>query len=162
MHLELLAREPFVIQLHVATIVPSFFLGTWLIFFSRKGSRYHRSLGFIYLGLMTITSFTAMFVQSIRPGYYSWFHIFIPITLWGVFPAIWRIRQGDMRGHRRAMLGTYFGGLIAAGALSFAPGRLMHALFLGAAYLEAAARMASAIWAARSRAMWTYCSLPAT
>ncbi len=131
MHIELLARAPFAIQLHVATIVPAFFLGTWLIFFSRKGSPHHRSLGFIYLSLMTITSFAAMFVRSIRPGHFTWFHVFIPITLWGVISAIWRIRQGDIKGHRQAMLGTYFGGLITAGALSFEPGRLMYALIFG-------------------------------
>ena len=43
----------------------------------------------------------------------------------------WRIRRKDVKGHRRAMLGVYFGGLIIAGALTFYPGRLMYRLFFG-------------------------------
>jgi len=131
MHLELIAREPFAIQLHLATIVPAFFLGGWLILFSKKGSRFHRALGFTYLTLMTITSFAALFVQSLHPGHFSWIHIFVPLTLWGVFAAIWRIRKGDVKGHKMAMLGTYFGGLLIAGALTFVPPRLMYQIFFG-------------------------------
>jgi uncharacterized membrane protein len=131
MHLELIAREPFAIQLHLATIVPAFFLGTSLIFFSKKGSPKHRVLGFTYLLLMTVTAIAAIFVQSLRPGHFTWVHLFVPITLWGVVAAIWRIRVGDVKGHKQAMLGTYFGGLIIAGAFTFAPGRLMHSLFFG-------------------------------
>ena len=131
MHLELIARQPFAVQLHLATIVPAFFLGGWQIFFSKKGSRFHRAIGFTYLTLMTITAFAAMFVKTLNPGHFSWIHLFIPLTLWGVFAAIWCIRKGDIKGHKRAMLGTYFGGLLIAGALTFYPGRLMHAIFFG-------------------------------
>jgi uncharacterized membrane protein len=131
MHLELIGREPLAIQIHLATVVPAFVLGTWLLFLSRKGSLLHRRLGFVYLTLMTITAFTAIFVQSLHPGHLSWIHLFVPLTFWGVFAAIWRIRKGDVKGHQRAMFGLYFGGLIIAGALTFYPGRLMYRLFFG-------------------------------
>src|SRR2546421_578575 len=52
---QLVAREPLAIQIHLATVIPSFFLGTWLIFFSREGSEYHRILGSIYLLLITLS-----------------------------------------------------------------------------------------------------------
>src|SRR5437879_11267115 len=32
------------IHIHLATVIPAFLLGTWLIFFSRKGARPHRQL----------------------------------------------------------------------------------------------------------------------
>jgi len=128
---EMVTREPLAIQIHLATVVPSFFLGAWLIFFSRKGRRFHRILGSIYLTLMTVTAVSAIFIQSLNPGHWSWLHIFVPITLFGVFNAIWRIRQKDVAGHRAAMLGVYFGGLVIAGALTFLPGRLMYRLFFG-------------------------------
>jgi uncharacterized membrane protein len=131
MHLELVAREPLAIQIHLATVVPAFFLGTWLIFFSTKGSPFHRVLGTLYLALMTITAFAAMFIRSLHPGHLSWIHLFIPLTLFGVISAIWRIRRKDVKGHQRAMMGVYFGGLIIAGALTFYPGRLMYRLFFG-------------------------------
>jgi len=128
---QLVAREPLAIQIHLATVIPSFFLGTWLIFFSRKGSEYHRIFGSIYLLLMTITAVTATFIRSLNPGHLSWIHIFVPITLFGVSSAIWRIRRKDVKGHRAAMLGVYFGGLIIAGSLTFYPVRLMYRLFFG-------------------------------
>jgi uncharacterized membrane protein len=34
-------------------------------------------------------------------------------------------------GHKWAMLGLYFGGLLIAGSLTFMPGRLMHQLVFG-------------------------------
>lgn len=52
MNLQPLAEAALAIQLHVASIVPAFVLGTWLIFFSTKGSRYHRLAGKTYLTLM--------------------------------------------------------------------------------------------------------------
>lgn len=131
MHFELVAREPLAIQIHLATVIPAFFLGTWLILFSKKGSRYHRALGYSYLSLMTVTAFAAMFIRSLHPGHLSWIHLFIPLTLFGVVSAIWRIQRKDVKGHRAAMLGLYFGGLIIAGALTFYPGRLMYRLFFG-------------------------------
>ena len=129
MNFQLIASAPLAIQIHLATVLPAFALGTWLVFFSRKGSRYHRVGGFAYLGLMTITSITALFVRSLHPGHLSWIHLFVPLTLWGVFSAIWTIRRGDIQSHRRAMQGVYFGGLIIAGSLTFFPGRLMYRLF---------------------------------
>lgn len=131
MHWELIPRAPLAIQIHLATVVPAFFLGTWQIFLSKKGSPAHRTLGAVYLALMTITAIAAIFVQSLRPGHFSWIHVFVPLTLFGVASAIWRIRKGDVEGHKRAMLGVYFGGLIIAGALTFYPGRLMYRLFFG-------------------------------
>jgi uncharacterized membrane protein len=131
MNWELIGREPLAIQFHLATVIPAFFLGTWLIFLSRKGSHYHRLVGSIYLVLMMVTAVTAIFIRSLNPGHLSWIHIFVPITLFGCISAIWRIRRKDVKGHKRAMLGVYFGGLIIAGALTFYPGRLMYRLFFG-------------------------------
>jgi uncharacterized membrane protein len=131
MHLGLVARAPLAIQIHLATVIPAFFLGTWLLFFSRKGSLIHRRVGFVYLTLMSVTAITAMFIRSIRPGHLSWIHLFVPLTVWGVFGALWSIRRHDIAGHRRAMYGLYFGALIIAGGFTFYPGRLMYRIFFG-------------------------------
>lgn len=131
MHLELIGRESLAIQIHLATVVPAFFLGTWLLFLSRKGSLLHRRVGVVYLCLMVVTSIAAVFVQSLRPGHFSLIHLFIPLTLFGIYGAIASIRRGDIKGHQRAMYSVYFGGLIIAGGLTFYPGRLMYRLFFG-------------------------------
>jgi uncharacterized membrane protein len=139
MDFSMLARQPVPILIHLATVIPAFFIGSWLIFFSKKGGRGHRALGTIYLSLMTITATAAIFIKSLNPGHFSWFHLFVPLTFWGVFAAIWRIRARDVAGHRAAMLGLYFGGLVFAGALTFVPGRLMHRLFFGSPRTHAVA-----------------------
>jgi uncharacterized membrane protein len=131
MNLELIWQAPLAVKIHLATVLPAFALGTWQIFFSTKGSRYHRLLGAIYLALMTVTAITTFFIRSIGNGQLSLIHLFIPLTLFGVFGALWHARHVNIRGHRNAMLGLYFGGLLIAGGLTLIPGRLLHRVFFG-------------------------------
>jgi uncharacterized membrane protein len=120
------------IKIHLATVLPAFAIGTWLIFFSTKGARWHRALGAVYLTLMTVTAITTFFIRSINSGGgFSLVHLFIPLTLFGVFAALWNVRRGDVKGHRNAMLGLYVGGLLIAGGLTLLPGRLLHQVFFG-------------------------------
>jgi len=80
---------------------------------------------------MTITAGAAFFIRSIGQGHFSPIHLFVPLTLYGVVAAIWCAHRGNIAGHRRAMLGLYFGGLILAGVLAFLPGRIMYRVFFG-------------------------------
>ena len=131
MNLAPLAAAPFAIKLHLATVLPAFAIGTWQIFFSTKGRRAHRLWGAIYLVLMTVTAIDTFFVRSIHPGHLTLIHLFIPLTLFGVFGALWNVHRGNIKGHRAAMIGLYVGGIILAGAFTFLPGRLMHGIFFG-------------------------------
>jgi uncharacterized membrane protein len=60
----------------------------------------------------------------------SFIHIFSVVTLVSVPLAIYRIRHGDVKGHRRAMTNVYIG-LVVAGFFSFAPGRLLETWLFG-------------------------------
>ncbi len=131
MNLALIAEAPLAIKVHLATVLPAFAIGTWQIFLSRKGSPAHRALGFLYLSLMSVTAITTFFIRSIGAGNLSPVHLFIPLTLYGVFGALWNIRRGNIRGHRNAMLGLYWGGLLIAGTLTVLPGRLLYRVFFG-------------------------------
>jgi uncharacterized membrane protein len=131
MNIALIAEAPLAIKIHLATVLPAFAIGTWLIFGSRKGSLTHRGLGALYLLLMTVTAIDAFFIRSIDPPRLTLVHLFIPLTLFGVFGALWNVRRGNIKGHRNAMLGLYCGGLLIAGGLTLLPGRLLHRLFLG-------------------------------
>ena len=131
MNLAPLANAPWAVQLHVATVVPAFFIGTWLLAFSRKGAPHHRALGYVYLALMAITSFTALFVHRTNPeGVFGFspIHIFVPLTLAGIAEALYAARTHQIRRHRYAMIGTYVSALLIAGAFTFLPGRIMHAV----------------------------------
>src|SRR5258708_38855086 len=108
MSLAPLLAAPFAVKLHVATVVPAFALGTWLIFFSRKGAPRHRAAGYVYLTLMTITSIAALFIQTIMPNGpfhgFSPIHLLVPLTLAGVVGALYYARRHNIRAHRRSML----------------------------------------------------------
>ena len=119
------------VKIHLATVLPAFVIGTWLIFFSTKGARWHRLLGALYLVLMTITAVSTVFIRNLASGSFGPVHLFIPLTLFGVFGALWNIRRGNVRGHRNAMLGLYFGGLLIAGGLTLLPGRVLHRVVFG-------------------------------
>jgi uncharacterized membrane protein len=131
-----LLAAPFAVQLHVFTVVPAFFLGTWLIFFSRKGARFHRAIGYVYLTLMTVTAIAALFIHEI-PAIdivygFGPIHLFSLVTLFGVVGALRGAWSHDIKMHRSAMLGVYIGGILIAGTFAFLPGRIMHAMVFGA------------------------------
>jgi len=130
-----LLAAPFAVQLHVFTVVPAFFLGTWLIFFSRKGARRHRAVGYVYLTLMTVTAIAALFIHEI-PAIdivygFGPIHIFSIVTLSGVVGALRGAWSHNVKMHRSSMLGVYIGGLLIAGTFAFLPGRIMHAMVFG-------------------------------
>jgi uncharacterized membrane protein len=135
MTLEPLIHAPSAVQLHVATVVPAFAIGTWQIFASRKGAPAHRALGFAYLALMTVTAISALFIHSLMPkgpfGGFSPIHLFVVGTLVGVVNALWAARTHNIAAHRAAMIGVYVGGLLIAGSLAFLPGRIMHRVVFG-------------------------------
>ncbi len=83
MNTALLWHAPLAVKLHLVTVLPAFAIGTWLIFFSTKGSPRHRLLGALYLGLMTVTAVTAFFIRGIGDGQLSLIHLFVPLTLFG-------------------------------------------------------------------------------
>lgn len=135
MNLDPLLNAPFAVQLHVYTVVPAFVLGTWQIFFSTKGTPFHRAVGYTYLTLMSVTAISTLFIHQINPdGPFfglSWIHLFVPLTLFGVYGALVTARRHDIKGHRRSMIGVYVGALLIAGGLAFMPGRIMHEVVFG-------------------------------
>lgn len=134
MNLEPMLNAPLMVQIHVAAVLPAFVIGTWQIFVSTKGARPHRILGAAYLVLMTIAALTAFGMRAhVGPTFlgFGLLHLLAVLTLWGVFNAIAGLRTGDIARHRRGVIGTYVGGLVIAGALSFIPGRIMNAVLFG-------------------------------
>ena len=135
MSLDPVVQAPIAIQIHLATVVPAFLIGTWLIFFSTKGAPYHRALGYTYLTLMTVTAVSTLFIHEVmRDGPFMGFspiHLLVPLTLFGVLGAVRGARTHNIRMHRAAMIGLYAGGILLAGAFTLLPGRLMYRVFFG-------------------------------
>ena len=125
------------IQIHWVTVSLAFVLGL-IIFSLKKGTRFHKALGWGYVTLMTVTMVAAFFIRSpggytLGPGLsgFSLIHLFIPFTAFGLAGALIAIKRGKTRHHARGMIVTFLGALVIAGLFTFLPGRRMHMLFFG-------------------------------
>ena len=120
--------------LHLATIVPAFLIGTFLLA-RRKGTPIHKMLGRIYLLLMITTGLTTLFMPAqIGPrilGHFGFIHTFSLLALYSAPAAYLAARRGDIKAHRGNMIGLYVGGILIAGAFAFSPGRMLHGWLFG-------------------------------
>ncbi len=123
------AARHLAIVIHVATVMPCVPLGAYLLL-SRKGTRLHKTLGKLWVGLMVTTATAAIFIKS--SGSFSFIHIFVPMTLIASYKIIATARRGDMKGHRYEVISLYLGALMIPGIFSMAlPGRLLNVWLLG-------------------------------
>lgn len=114
---------------HLATIIPAFVIGTFLLLM-KKGTRIHKLLGKIYMPLMLVTAVITLFMPArVGPqlgGHFGFIHAFSLLALYNVPTAYFSARRGDIKTHRKAMIGLYIGGILIAGAFAFMPGRMLH------------------------------------
>lgn len=121
---------------HLATILPAFLIGTFLLL-RRKGTPHHKMLGRTYLLLMIVTGLTTLFMPAhVGPrflAHFGFIHALSLLVLFSAPTAYYAARHGDIKTHRRYMISLYVGGIIIAGALAFAPGRMLHDWLMGLA-----------------------------
>jgi uncharacterized membrane protein len=135
MSLEPLLHAPLAVQIHAATVIPAFLLGTYLIFFSRKRRAAPPSAR-LSLSDPDDDHCCRCAVHPRDHAEESVFglspiHIFVPITLVSVVGALYGARRHNIPVHRGTMLGAYIGGLLIAGSLAVLPGRMMHTVAFG-------------------------------
>jgi len=131
MNLAPLLAAPAVIQIHAFAALGAFALGA-LQLVAPKGTIPHRTIGWVWAGLMLAVVVSSFFIHTIRLwGPFSPIHLLSILTLALLPLAVWRARQHDVRKHRRAMLGLFVGALVIAGVFTFLPGRIMHAVVFG-------------------------------
>ena len=118
------------IQIHIIVALLAFTLGV-IIFSRKKGTKFHKAIGKVFLVLMLLTAGSSFFIREINQGQLSFIHIFIPITLFASVEAVYFVRKGNIKRHKRAVQGMFFGALLIPGFLSFLPGRLMSVLVFG-------------------------------
>ena len=126
----LLARQPWVIQLHIAAALAALLLGTVQLV-GIKGTGVHRLIGWSWVVAMFTVSVSSLFIRQINPGSFSWIHLLSGWTLIALPMALFAVRRGRIASHARGMTWTFIGGLIVAGAFTFLPGRLMWEVFFG-------------------------------
>lgn len=131
MTLEPLLNATPAIQIHTAAAIAAFTLGVAQLA-GRKGTGAHRTLGWVWVVLMAVVAATAFFIHELRVwGAWSPIHLLAVLVLVSLPIAVTAARRHDVARHRRAMLGLFLGALLIAGAFTFWPGRLMHAVVFG-------------------------------
>lgn len=121
-----------IMYIHLATVVPCFFIGTILLLI-KKGTNFHIIAGRVYMVLMLFTGIITLFMEAkVGPlflNHFGYLHLLSLLTIWTVPKAYFAIKKGNIKSHKRAMLSLYFGGLIIAGGFTFFPGRYLYNLF---------------------------------
>lgn len=112
------------VALHLATVLPALPLGLYLLL-ARKGGPRHRMLGKVWVVLMLAAALSALGIRHLNHGQFSAIHLFVPLTVIGLWRAVATARSGRIATHRTTMIALYLGGLIGAGAFAFAPARIM-------------------------------------
>lgn len=130
MNVDAFFAAPLIIQAHALSAIGALGLGL-VQFAAPKGAIPHRICGYVWVALMAITAGTAFFIRSHPDGHFSWIHIFVPITLYGIVELSIRARRGLIGKHRSTALGLFAGALIIPGLISFIPGRLMNEVVFG-------------------------------
>lgn len=126
-----------IIAIHMSAALAAAALGP-IALWARQGAtqrpRLHRAIGYAWVTLMLVAALSAIFIRDFQmPNLWGFspIHLFIPLTLFGLFGAFWYLAHHNIRAHRKTMMGLYFGGCLGAGAFAFAPGRYLGQLVWG-------------------------------
>jgi uncharacterized membrane protein len=126
----LLARQSLAVKLHIAAAVAALAIGAFILA-RPKGGGLHRTLGWVWVIAMAGTAVSSIFIRTLNDGALSYIHLITGWVLIALPLGLVAIRNRRVVQHRRTMVGLYIGGLIIAGALTFIPGRLLWAVFVG-------------------------------
>ena len=98
-----------------------------------KGTRNHRTLGYVWVGLMAFVAFSGFFIHVLKiVGPFSPIHLLSVLTLASLWYAIRAARQRNIKRHRHTMVALFWMALILTGFFTFLPGRVMHQVVTGA------------------------------
>jgi uncharacterized membrane protein len=118
------------VQIHLASVVVAFVIGTWLMV-RPKGTPTHKALGRVYVALMLASAISTFWIRGLGQGSPSFLHLLSIFVLVALPYAIVMARLGRVRAHRHTMIGVYVGGIWIAGLLTLLPGRLLHRAAFG-------------------------------
>jgi len=130
MTLSPLLAAPLAIQLHAIAALSLIPL-TALQFWRPKRGPGHRTLGWIWVVLMTVTAVSSFWIHGLKlVGPFSPIHILSIVTLANLYLGIRARRQGRILAHRGHMIGIA-AGWAGAGLFTLLPGRIMSQVVFG-------------------------------
>jgi uncharacterized membrane protein len=131
MSLDPLLAAPLVIQAHAFAAMAAFALGV-IQFVSPKGTVPHRTIGYLWAGLMVVVAASSFAIYGIRQwGSFSAIHLLSVAVLVLLPLAVLAARRHHVGRHSLAMISLFAGALVIAGAFTLLPGRIMHRALFG-------------------------------
>jgi uncharacterized membrane protein len=119
------------IPLHAFAAMAAFALGVVQLA-APKGTLPHRTLGWIWVGLMAVVAASSFWIHQIRlVGPWSPIHLLSIFTLVMLPLGVWRAHRHRVNAHRWTMISIFTGALVIAGLFTLLPGRIMHAALFG-------------------------------
>jgi uncharacterized membrane protein len=119
------------IPLHAFAAMAAFVLGL-VQFAAPKGTLPHRTIGWIWVGLMAAVAISSFWIHQIRlVGPWSPIHLLSIFVLVMLPIAVWRAHTHRVAEHRRIMILMFAGALVIAGLFTLVPGRIMHTVVFG-------------------------------
>jgi uncharacterized membrane protein len=119
------------IPLHAFAAMAAFALGL-VQFAAPKGTLPHRTIGWIWVGLIAMAAISSFWIHQIRLlGAWSPIHLLSIFTLVVLPLGVWRAHHHDIANHRRIMIFIFAGALVIAGLFTLVPGRIMHSVVFG-------------------------------
>ena len=119
------------IPFHALAAMSAFVLGV-VQFAAPKGTLPHRTIGWIWVGLMMSVAASSFWIHQIRLiGPWSPIHLLSIFTLVTLPLGVWRAHRHEVADHRRIMILTFAGALVIAGLFTLLPGRIMHTVVFG-------------------------------
>lgn len=115
------------IRLHLLMALLALVLGA-LMLFLKKGTPWHKSIGYLWVIIMLLTALSSFGIQGSRLALvagYSLIHFLSIFVLVTVPLAVFLAIKGKINAHRKAMKYIYFSGLLLPGLLTLIPGRLL-------------------------------------
>jgi uncharacterized membrane protein len=121
----------FPIPIHAIAAITAFVLGV-VQFAGPKGTLPHRTLGWIWVGLMLTVAISSLWIHQIRLwGPWSPIHLLSIFTLSMLPFGVWMAHRHRVAEHRRIMILMFSGALVIAGLFTLLPGRIMHSVVFG-------------------------------
>jgi uncharacterized membrane protein len=119
------------IPLHAIAAMTAFVLGVVQLS-APKGTLPHRTLGWIWVGLMLAVAISSFWIHQIRlVGIWSPIHLLSILVLVSVPLGVWRAHRHQVGDHRLIMISVFTGALVIAGLFTLLPGRIMYSVVFG-------------------------------
>ena len=126
----LFAGLPVAIKLHLLAALAALILGGVLMGV-RKGRTFHRTAGWVWVGLVSLVAGSSLFITSLNHGRWSLLHLITGWTLIVLPLAVMWAKRRNVARHRRTMMGLFYGGFAINLFIAFIPGRTLWMMVFG-------------------------------